>query len=177
MAFFCRFFRPGGAADCSGGGPFFRRNGGSARCAGPRHAGEYLHQRPAHQTRQRSAGRSGRHRGPRDGGSRGGGRERRVDGPSGRPRDGQRGDFLRGVLLLPARLREQLHGSAGRLGSGMPHRRRTGRIRAGSARRSGAEPHPGGGERATSRRSSWATFWRRGSGRRGSPRSRRRTRC
>ncbi len=51
----------------------------------------------------------------------------RIDGGR-RPCDGQRGDLLWRMLFLSSWICKQLRRRAGRLGIGMPHRRRTGRI-------------------------------------------------
>ena len=61
--------------------------------------------------------------------------------PGDRPRGSQRRDFLRRMLLLPPRLRQQLHRSGRRLGTRLPHRRRPGGIRPCAPCRPRAYPH------------------------------------
>lgn len=53
--------------------------------------------------------------------------------------NGKRGDLLRRVLLLPARLGEQLHRPRRRLGFGLSHRRRAGGACPGALCRSGTQ--------------------------------------
>ncbi len=102
---------------------------GRRHCSGD--AELHLHQRPAHQARERAPGRSRRHCGPRDGGRCGAGWQPGALCPPGRPGDGECGDLLRPVLFLQARLRQQLHRPQRGLGPGLPHRRRAGGICAG----------------------------------------------
>ena len=104
---------------------------------------QHLLQRPAHQARQRAPGGARHHGRARDGG------HRRRSGQCGdqcetrRPGDGERGDLLRRVLFLQKRLCEQLHRSKRRLGAGLPHRRRAGRVCPGALCGSGTEQDPG----------------------------------
>lgn len=123
------------------------RLAGSSRRHRACDAREHLHQRPAYQARQRAPRRRGHHRRPRDGRHRRGGRVGGAQRKDRRPRDGQCRDLLRRMLLLQARLREQLHRSRRRLGFGLPHRRRSGGVCARALCRSGVELHSRYGER------------------------------
>ena len=64
-------------------------------------------------------------------GHRGAGGRRRDRRAPRRPGGRECGNLLRGVLFLPPRLGEQLHRPRGRLGPGLPHRRRPGGVRPG----------------------------------------------
>ena len=58
-----------------------------------------------------------------------------------RPRCRQCGNVLRRMLFLPKWLCEQLHASPGRLGAGLPDRRRPGAVCARAAGQSGPQSH------------------------------------
>ena len=142
----------------------------SARCHCARNAGQYLHQRPAYQARQRASRRTGRYRRPRNGRYRRTSRPGRHFDQARRPGNGQCRNFLRRVLFLQARVCEQLCRSGRRLGVRLPYRRRPGRVRARAPCRSGIEPYSRHGRRRAGA-CSWATFWPRVSGPPGSRKS------
>ena len=123
--------------------------GRSARCHCARNAGQYLHQRPAYQARQRASRRTGRYGRPRNGGYRRTSRPGRHFDQARRPGNGQCRNFLRRVLFLQARVCEQLCRSGRRLGVRLPYRRRPGRVRARAPCRSGIEPYSRHGRRRT----------------------------